>query len=82
MNATNALHIEIQTNKNETKGTGQNDTNKKLSNFCLDVAKYIFTGVFFATIFALIKNVVWIIFFSGILVVAFVLAGIILNKMK
>jgi hypothetical protein len=60
-----SLHIEIQTNKNETKNTEQHDTRKKLSNFCLDVAKYILTGVFFTAIFALIKNVLWIIFLSG-----------------
>jgi hypothetical protein len=51
-----SLHLEIQTDKNETKSTEQNGTNKKLSDFCLDVAKYVFTGVFLASIFALINK--------------------------
>jgi len=82
MEPTNTLHIEIQTNKKETKSTEQNDTNKKLSNFCLDVAKYILTGVFFTTIFTLINNVIWLFLICGFLIIAFITSGIVLNKIK
>ena len=82
METNNALHIEIQTNKNETKTTEQNDTKKKLSNFCLDVAKYVFTGVFLASIFVLIKSEFWTIIFSIIVVIGFIFFGITLNKIK
>jgi len=82
METTEVLHIENQTNKKETKSTGRDDTKNKLSNLCLDIAKYIFTGIFLAIIFALINNVMWMIFFSGVLVTVFVLSGIMLNKFK
>jgi len=82
METTEVLHIENQSNKKETKSTEQNDTKKKLSNFCLDVAKYVLTGVFFATIFVLIEDRYWILFFSGILVGVLILIGVTLNKQK
>jgi hypothetical protein len=78
MEPTTSLHIEIQANKNKTKSTEQNGT----SDFCLDVAKYVFTGVFLASIFALINKSVWVIFISGIAVVLSILIGIKLNKSK
>jgi hypothetical protein len=80
MNSVKTLHIEIQANKNKTKDTEQNDTRKKLSSFCLDVAKYILTGVFFTAVFALIKNVLWIIFLSSFFTIVFISFGITLNK--
>ena len=82
METTEVLHIENQTNKKETRNTEPDDTKKKLSNFCLDVAKYVLTGVFFATIFVLIEDRYWILFFSGILVGAFIFIGITFNKQK
>jgi hypothetical protein len=82
MKTVNALHIEIQANNNETKYIEQNDTKKKLSGFCLDVAKFIFTGVFFTTIFALIKNVLWLVLLSGFITIVLISFGIVLNKLK
>ena len=80
METTEVLHIENQTNKEKTKSAEPNDFKNKLSNFCLDVAKYTLTGIFLATIFVLIKSVVWVLIFSGILIIVFILAGMIFNK--
>ena len=82
METTNVLHIENQTNKKETKSTEQDDTKKKLSNFCLDVAKYIFTGIFLTTFFLWMEDVFWVLFICGILIIGFILIGITFNKQK
>jgi len=82
MNTPNTLHIEIQTTKEKPKSIDQNDTKNKLSNFCLDVAKYILSGVFITTVFALINNAIWIVLVCGLLIAAFFSLGITLNKIK
>jgi len=82
MKPQNILHIEIQTNKEKTKNTEQNEIKHKLSDFFLDVAKYALAGIFFSTLLVLIESVFWSIFFSGISVVIFVILGIALTKIK
>ena len=82
METTDVLHIENQTNKQETKSTEFYDTKKKLSGFFLDVAKYMFTGIFLTTFFLWMGNVFWVLFICGILIIGFILIGIILNKQK
>ncbi|MCL2436066.1 MAG: hypothetical protein FWD09_08045 [Lentimicrobiaceae bacterium] len=82
METTEVLHIENQTNKKETKNTEQDDTKSRLSNFCLDVAKYTLTGIFFTSIVGLIKSETWAILFSMFMVTIFMSIGITLNKLK
>ena len=82
MEANYILHAVNQINKEKTKDTDRNDTRKKLSDFCLDVAKYILTGVVFSTIFALMENVVGLVVLAGSLIVTLMLLGISLNKTK
>jgi len=76
------LHTVNQINKEKTKSAERNEPKQKLSDFFLDVAKYILTGVFFATIFSLIKNVIWLIIVCSILITIFLTFGIILLKKK
>jgi hypothetical protein len=76
------LHIENQTNKKGTKSTEKDDFKNKMSNFCLDVAKYTLTGIFLATIFVLIEDLVLVLIISGTLIIIFIFLGMSLNKSK
>ena len=82
METTEFLHIENQTNKKETRSTEQDDVKNKLSNFCLDVAKYTLTGILFTSIFSLINSEAWTILVSVFLATIFISIGITLNKFK
>jgi len=82
MEANYILHTVNQINKEKTKSAEQNEIKRKMGDFCIDVAKYVLTGVFFATIFSLIENVMWLIIVCSLLIMTFISFGIVLLKKK